>query len=328
MVWLALFCVVAVIWIVVELVASGINKDGDKRSKNDVRLMRIWARVVGGILLAIFLVFGSLVSVPAGNVGVITRFGGVTGRTIEQGLNVKVPFFDNCVTMSIRTQKYEGSRLTAASKDLQDVFTSIAINYKLDPSRAAEVYRTIGTGYIEVIAHPLIQEEVKAITARYNAEDCILRRVDVKNDISVALSSGLAKRGIVTEAINITDFSFSPDFSKSIEDKVVATQRVQTAENDLKRIEVEARQAAQKAEGEAAAAIAAAKGKATAMQLVADAQAAANKTVAQSLSPEVLAYILYTNIGDNDKIVVVPNNGYNSSIVINPSTITTTVTGK
>jgi prohibitin 2 len=258
--------------------------------------------VVGAILL-----LTSFVMVPAGSVGVVTQFGAVTGKTFGQGLHFKFSFIQGVTKMDIRTQKYTAAQLTAASKDLQNVTTTIAINYKLDSAQATTVYRTIGMDYMEVIAHPAIQETVKEITAKYNAEECITNRAAVKDAIATALIERLSVRGIITESVNITDFQFSPEFTAAIEAKVVAQQQIETAQNTLERMRVEAEQAVVVATGQANAAIAVAQG-----------QAEANKIVAESLSPEILASMLYGKIGPNDKIIIVPNTGFTGGIVVNP----------
>jgi prohibitin 2 len=259
------------------------------------------------VVAVVILLSTSFVMIPAGSVGVVTQFGAVTGNTFGQGLHFKLPFIQGVTKMDIRTQKYTAAQLTAASKDLQNVTTTIAINYKLDSTQATTVYRTIGMDYMEVIAHPAIQETVKEITAKYNAEECITNRAAVKDAIATALIERLSVRGIITESVNITDFQFSPEFTAAIEAKVVAQKQIETAQNTLERMRVEAEQAVVVATGQANAAIAAAQG-----------QAQANNIVAQSLSPEILASMLYGKIAPNDKIIIIPNTGFSGGIVVNP----------
>ncbi len=270
-------------------------------------MKKSWILGAAVLFLGFLVVAGSIVVIPAGSEGIVIQFGAVTGTTMQQGLHAKMPFVQSIVKMDIRTQKYTADGLTAASKDLQNVTTNIAINFKLDTTQASTVYRNIGLDYMEVIAHPAIQETVKEITAKYNAEECITNRAEVKDSITTALVARLSIRGIITESVNITDFQFSPEFTAAIEAKVVAQQQIETAQNTLERMRVEAEQAVVVATGQANAAIAAAQG-----------QAQANQIVAQSLSPEILAAMLYGKIGPNDKIIIVPNTGFSGGIVVNP----------
>lgn len=262
----------------------------DEGTKNQAK----WFLGVPFFIAVLIFFIGSIIVVPNGHAGVMVRFQKTTGVIFENGLHWK-NIIDTPVNMSIKTQLFE-DEATAASKDLQDVSTKIAINYKLDFKEAAVVYQTIGRDYITVIANPVVQETVKEVTSRYNAEDMILRRAEVKADITKALVARLAERGIITESVNIINFDFSEEFTKAIEAKVVAVQKVLEAENKLRQIEVEARQAEQKAKGEAAATIALAQG-----------QAEANKILSDSLTPTLIQYMFIQTIKGTDKIIAVPN---------------------
>jgi prohibitin 2 len=256
--------------------------------------------IVGGFI------FSSFTTVPAGHRGVVIRFGAATGRVLNEGLQTKVPFLDSVVKMSVQTQKYEANAVSA-SGDLQDVNTTIALNWHLDPSMAADVYKNIGLDFIERLAAPAIQETVKQVTAKYIAEDLILKRDEVKNAITTNLAERLVSRGIITETVSITNFRFSDTFTAAIEAKVSAEQAVLEARNKLERVKVEAQQREAEARGEANARIAKAQGEAEYIRVVTDAQIAANKAIAGTLTPEVLKYILLDRLGEDIKVMVIPS---------------------
>ena len=264
------------------------------------------ASIVGIVLVIVSVIAGSLTTIPAGHRGVVIRFSAVTGTILEEGLQVKLPFIESVVKMSIQTQKYETDS-SAVTNDLQDVSTTIALNWRLDPGVADEVYRTLGLEFIDRIAAPAIQETIKQITAQYNAEDLILRRDEVKNAITASLSTRLLERGIITEALSITNFQFSETFTAAIEAKVAAEQAVLEARNKLERVKVEAEQREEEARGEANARIAKAEGEAEYIKIVTDAQVAANEAIAESLTPEILQYILLDRLGEDIKLMVIPS---------------------
>ncbi|MFC2014983.1 prohibitin family protein [Chloroflexota bacterium] len=270
------------------------------------RLVGNFASIIGIVIIAASLVLGSFTTIPAGSRGVVIRFSAVTGSILGEGLRTKLPFIDSVVVMSVQTQKYEANS-SAVTNDLQDVSTTIALNWHLDASMADEVYRSLGLEYIERIASPAIQETIKQVTARYNAEDLILRRDEVKTAITDSLSNRLFERGIVTETVSITNFQFSDTFTAAIEAKVAAEQAVLEATNKLQRVKVEAQQREAEAKGEADARIAQATGEAEYIRVVTDAQIAANTAIAESLTPEVLQYILLDRIGEDIKVIVIPS---------------------
>jgi prohibitin 2 len=291
------------LFVVLVLWASSDNRKygSEKKSKNKMYLYWTFLPI---LIIVVGVAVGSFVTIPAGERGVLLRFGKVSG-VLNEGLNMKVPLIDTVEKMSVKTQLFE-AKAESASRDLQDVTTTVAVNYKISPELVGEIYRTIGKDYIDKIAHPIVQETVKSITAEYNAEDMILKRSDVKKEITTILTQRLNERGIIAESVNITNFAFSDEFTKAIESKVVAVQKVLEAENTLKQVEVEARQAEQKAKGEASANIAKAQGEAQAIAIVTEAQVKANRDIKDSLTKEVLQYILIDRLGDDIKVVVIP----------------------
>ncbi|MFC2066333.1 prohibitin family protein [Chloroflexota bacterium] len=270
------------------------------------RLVSNIGSIIGIVLIVASLIFGSFTTIPAGHRGVVIRFGAVTGSILKEGLQTKLPFLDSVEKMSVQTQKYEADA-AAASRDLQDVSTTIALNWHLDPGMAAEVYRTLGLEFIDRIAAPAIQETIKQVTAKYNAEDLILRRDEVKAAITENLSLRLLERGIITETVSITEFQFSSTFIAAIEAKVAAEQAVFEAVNKLERIKVEAQQREEQEIGEANARIAKATGEAEYIRVVTEAQVAANEAIAASLTPEILQYILLDRLGEDIKVIVIPS---------------------
>ncbi|MFH0846829.1 MAG: prohibitin family protein [Chloroflexota bacterium] len=270
------------------------------------RLFGLLASLIGVGLIAGGLLLDCFATIPAGHRGVVIRFSAVTGKILDEGLQMKLPFIESVVEMSVQTQKVEANA-TSASRDLQDVQTTIALNWHLDPNMAGEVYRSLGLSFIDRIAAPAIQETVKQITAKYIAEDLILKRDEVKAAFTESLSNRLLARGIFIETVSITNFQFSNTFIAAIEAKVAAEQAVLEAKNKLERVKVEAQQTEAQAIGEANARIAKANGEAEYIRIVTDAQVAANKAVAASLTPEVLQYILLDRLGEDIKIMVIPS---------------------
>lgn len=293
---------------IIGIIFGGYVWQTNKGSQGDpkARLQGSIGIIIGVVVIVASLIFSSFTTIPAGHRGVVIRFSAVTGTTLGEGLRTKVPFIDSVVKMEIRTQKYE-TQSSAITKDLQDVSTTIALNWKLDPGMAAEVYRTLGLEFIERIAAPAIQETIKQVTSKFNAEDLILKRDEVKNVIFAGLAARLHERGIIAETLSITDFQFSETFTAAIEAKVAAEQAVLEATNKLERVKVEAQQREAEAKGEADARIAQAEGEAEYIRVVTDAQVAANQAIADTLTPGILQYILLDRLGEDIKIMVIPS---------------------
>ena len=222
------------------------------------------------ILIIIAVVASASVKiVDAGNRGVLTQWNAVDieNAPLDEGIHFLVPFQDDIVQIEVRTQKYD-AQTRSASKDLQTVQTTVTVNYHADQERVHILYKEIGLDYENRVIQPAIEETVKQVTANYNAEELITKRPLVKADIENAIRERLELFNVKTEVISITDFDFSDLFSKAIESKVEAEQKAQKAENDLIRIEVEARQLEAQAEGLASANIAEARGESEAISII------------------------------------------------------------
>jgi len=232
-------------------------------------LLGIVALIAIGVLMA-----ASVQIVDAGNRGVLRHWNAVDTSVppLDEGLHFVVPFQDSVVNIEVRTLKFV-KETSAASKDLQTVSTEVTVNYRPSPNSVNTLYKEVGLEYENRIIQPAIEEVVKQITARYNAEELITKRPQVKSDITQEITTRLDVYNIHTDVVSITNFQFSTLFDRAIESKVEAEQKAQKAENDLIRIEVEARQLEAQAEGLAAANIAEASGEAEAINIINEALA-------------------------------------------------------
>ncbi len=214
------------------------------------------AKISAGIvaLLVIVILLGCFTIVNSGHVGVVRMLGAVQPVPLPEGFNIKKPFIDSIEEISVRLQKSDAAA-TAASKDLQVVSTRVAVQYSLIGEVAPRTYQAIGrstTVAANVIA-PAIQESVKAVTAQYTAEELVTKRSEVKQKIQSAIASFIndtlvqkgAEGALNLDNVAITDFEFSNEFNKAIEEKVQAEQEALKAENEKLRRVTQAEAAAE-----------------------------------------------------------------------------------
>jgi len=202
------------------------------------------------LLIGIIVMCSSFEIIQTGEKGVVLRMGNLT-RTMEPGLNWKIPLAEKVITMNVKTQIIKSSE-KAASNDMQDAFTEVAVNFNILDKNVKTVFIDVRNEYAETYVIPYIQESVKAVTAQYTAEELITKRADVKAGIDENLKLALAKVNLNVTNISITDFSFSTDFSKAIEDKVVEEQKALAEVNITKQEEEKKKQQILKAEAIAA----------------------------------------------------------------------------
>ena len=225
------------------------------------------AAAVITIIVIIVILAESIVIVEAGHRGVVLYLGAVENRVLGEGVHFIAPFLEQVVPMEVRTQKFQ-AEASAASNDLQEVQTVIALNYRIDPAEANKIYQILGVNYADRVISPTIQESVKASVAKFNAEELITKRETAKSVIANAIRSTLAANDIQTQNVFITDFKFSDAFASQIEQKVVAFQKYLTELNNLRSVGVVANQSVAQAEGQARATAAKATGESQAIKII------------------------------------------------------------
>ena len=223
-----------------------------QNKNSEARAMALLVGLVGAFILFIILAFASTTIVGAGERGVVVRLGNVQDRVLDEGFHFKAPFIERVVKIDVTTQKAE-TEADAASRDLQSVDTTIALNFSVNPSTANLLYQEYRRDYTSRLIAPAIQEAVKAGTAQFSAEELITRRAEVRDAIKNDLEERLQPEGIDVQAFSIVNFSFSAAFDDAIENKQVEEQRAQQAERELQRIKIEAEQRIAQAQAEAEA---------------------------------------------------------------------------
>ena len=195
--------------------------------------------IIALIVFVILILGSSVTTINSGEVGVRVRLGKVINQSTKEGINFQIPFIEKIDKMNVKVQKAE-VMTNSSSKDLQDVDMSVAVNFRIDSSKAVDLYKNVGKNYESIILTPAIEESIKAVTSKYTAEELITNRSDVSTKCMEELSKKVEKYGLIVNDFNITNFSFSQEFEKAIEEKQVAEQKVLTAKQELEKEKIEA----------------------------------------------------------------------------------------
>lgn len=226
----------------------------DEEAKNMMPKIKLGSSLVAIFIVALLVIFNfPVVVIQAGERGVVfNNVSGIEDRVLGEGVHFRLPFVESVTGLSIKVQKND-VKAEAASKDLQTVSTDIVINWHLDSGKVNKIYQNIGDekAVLDRIINPAVNEVVKASTAKYTAEEVLQKRPLLKADIDEALKIRLETYNIVLNDVSIVDVQFSPEFNVAIEQKTTAQQLALKAENDLKRIEIEATQKVTSAKAEA-----------------------------------------------------------------------------
>ncbi|MEG4815510.1 prohibitin family protein [Microcoleus sp. K5-D4] len=217
---------------------------------------------IAGIILVSVLLLGlnSFVVINPGEAGVVSVLGKATDGALLEGFHLRPPLISKVDVYDVTVQKFEVPA-QSATKDLQDLNASFAINFRLDAEKIVDIRRTQGTleNIVSKIIAPQTQEAFKTAAALRTAEQSITQRSELKRDFDTALKERLSKYDVIVLDTSVVNIRFSADFAKAVEEKQVAEQRAQRAVY-----------VAQEAEQQAQADINRAQGRAEAQRLLAE----------------------------------------------------------
>jgi prohibitin 1 len=209
-------------------------------------LPRTLGIAVAGVAL-IVLLYAAVAYVPAGNVGVLTLFGRVTGEVLPEGTHLINPFKGNN-TMSIRTQELKETASVPSEEGLVMTLDT-SLLFRLNPDKAAEVYQKIGPQFVEVVVEPNMRSAIRSVTAAHSASALYTGgREEVAQKIYDELVRQLGSRGIEVQNVLLRDIQLPPMLKSSIEAKQQAEQdalrmtfvlQKEKQEADRKRIEAQ-----------------------------------------------------------------------------------------
>jgi prohibitin 2 len=208
--------------------------------------------VTGTCVFVIGMLFNSVTIISAGHSGVQITLGEVNPVPLTEGTHLINPI-SVIKDVDVRLQKAELKGSTAGTKDLQIVHTDIVINFRYDSKKVAHIYKEFGLDVDDKVLGPGVNEAFKSVTAHFTSEELITKRELVSQEILTHLVNKMAPFNIVVNNISLVNFGFSPEYQKAIEAKVISVQQTAKAEQDLRRIEVEARSRVAQAKGEAEA---------------------------------------------------------------------------
>ena len=199
---------------------------------------------VGG-LFGLIALMQCFTVVPAGNVGVVDFFGVVSQNTLKSGINFINPFA-RIIKFSVKTQELKES-MDVPSREGLTVQLEVSVLYHLDPEKAADVYRTVGENYVDVILEPQFRSVSRGVTASFDARALYTsERELLSHAITKELDKATSMRGIVIESTPLRRVGLPAGLTQSIEEKLKSEQESQrmqfilqkeTQEAERKRIE-------------------------------------------------------------------------------------------
>ncbi len=217
-----------------------------------MQIKKIVGIIIGIACVVAIFILNPFVTIGAGERGVVLNWGAFNGQILDPGLHFRIPIAQTVIKMDVQTQKLEIEASEAYSHDLQNVKIHSVVNYNLDPKEVGVIYQQYGLDAESRILQPNLEAAVKQTVAKYSAEELLSKRGDVTSEIESAFRTAIPNTFIVTKYALVNE-TFSDAYEAAIEQKQVAQQNAEKADNDLKRIKIEAEQRVAQATAEAEA---------------------------------------------------------------------------
>lgn len=245
---------------------------------------------VGIAIVTLLAIFGSWYTVDQTQRAVLLRNGAFV-KVEQPGLHFKWPWFESVTKIDMQTHTHTwgtGQALFEAySADQQPAHLRVSITLHVAPDKVAEIYNRFGgdvNAAITRLISPHVNEKVKNVFGQYTAARSISDRGKLNTDATAAVVAAIAYDPVfVIESVQLENITFSAEYMKSIEQRMVAEIEVTRFQQQLAREQIQAKIAVTQAEGRAAAVLAEAKAKADATILAGNAEAQAIKARGESL---------------------------------------------
>jgi len=241
-----------------------------------------------GIFIIVIVLLASITIIPAGHVGVYDLFGKVSEEELSAGLHIVNPLA-RIHKLSVQTQEIKETAIVPSKEGLS-VSLDVSILYRLMPDKAAELYRTVGYNYLDVVVAPQVRSAIRGVTVNHEAKALYTAEREIIADaITHDLTPALNQRGIVLEKALLREIRLPEMVSKAIEIKLSAEQDAQKMKFVLEREKLEADRKRTEAQG------------------ISD----ANKIIAGSLTTNYLTWYWISNLDKSKSVMYVPvgNNG-------------------
>jgi regulator of protease activity HflC (stomatin/prohibitin superfamily) len=264
---------------------------------------------VAGLLLAL-LVVSSLIVIKPGQRGVVFHlFAGVRSDTLTEGVHFRLIGLNRVTVYDTRSRVYQARQLAASTPasrpsrstsqppdhllwtptaDGLKVGLDLTVRYRLDARRLPDLHRSVGPEFEAKLIHPIVWNVTRLVASEYSLLDIYgKRRHELQQQAFHQVQALFARDGLIGEDLLLRDVVYTPEFEKTLVDKMVAEQKVQESAYEVEQAGLRAQVSVIEAQGEAQA-----------LELV-------NRAIQNQ--PLLLDYLWIKSLPEQVRVMVVPN---------------------
>jgi regulator of protease activity HflC (stomatin/prohibitin superfamily) len=268
----------------------------------------------------LMLASSSYVQVGYGTVGLVTRFGAVTGRVMRPGLNWKIPFVESVIPY--RTQEiiyqtadqgeseadYVDFPTDTTTADGQQIILKYSIRFRIDAERVSWIANNIGDerDVVEKVVKFHSRILARNIPKEYEALDLYTGNIqEVQDQFEEQLTPLFSDKGVILDSFGLRKIEFTEDYKQAVEQKQIEAETVITEQHRAEQATYQAQAKVELAKGEAQSTIERAKGDAEKTKLLAEAEAQAIQIKGEALAeyPAIIQLRFVESLSDPDSKV-------------------------
>jgi len=192
-----------------------------------------------GVIIAVIIVWTSVHIVQPGNVAVPVTFGHA-GEPLGPGIHITLPF-TNANSMSTRTQNYTMSALktdgppgsvdsavTVLGRDGGSATVNATLLYRLDRSKATDVYRNLGRNYGPALVRPTARGCVRSAFTQFPVTAAASTASGaIQDSIASCVKDKLESVGLQLQAFQLRSVALDPNVQTAVTAKVAAQQKLE-----------------------------------------------------------------------------------------------------
>ncbi len=254
-------------------------------------------------------------TVKYGTVGLVVRFGALTGQVFEPGLHWKIPFVDQVVVIPTIVQSYETSDnpmesnadyrdypVTAQTVDGQQITIKYTVIFHIPPDKAAEIVQQVGyiNEVVENVVKAYSRNLARLLAQNYTAEDLYSGEgiFSYEAKVQQSLEEEFKKYGVALDDFLVRKVDFGEEYVNAIEQQQIAQEAIETARYNAEAAEFEKQRQVRLAEADAERTKLLAQADAERQRLLADAEAYSIETQGKMLSqyPQIIQWEFIRNL--------------------------------
>ncbi len=185
-------------------------------------------------------------AVPAGHVGVAILFGEVQEDPYPEGLNIVNPLL-TWVDLDVREDSFKISQLEMPTRDQLLSKVDLSIQWRLDKSRAPQIYRDTGDKerIVQVHLKPKARSLIRELGTKIDrAEDLFKDEVrdSLANALTLELAEYVGSKGIIIDSVLLRNINLPSVLAEAIGRKKEREQEVERQRAELDRVRLEQEQ--------------------------------------------------------------------------------------